>query len=66
MQNVMKIRKLRKWAGLTVRQLAAAMGVHSQVTKAWECETYLPHARDLPHLARALGCKIDDLYEEET
>jgi len=66
MKNVMKIRKLRKRAGLTVRQLAAAMGVYSQVIQAWECETYLPHARDLPRLAQALGCEINDLFEEES
>lgn len=64
MENVMKIRKLRKRAGLTVRQLAAAMGECSQVIKAWEYETYLPHARELPLLARVLGCEINDLYEE--
>lgn len=64
MKNVMKIRKLRHTAGLTVRQLAAAMGECSQVIKAWEHETYLPHARQLPLLARVLGCRIDDLYEE--
>lgn len=64
MKNVMKIRKLRVRAGLTVRDLAAAMGVYTQEIKALECETYLPHVRQLPLLALVLGCEINDLYEE--
>lgn len=64
MANVMKIHKLRVKARMTVRELAAAMGVYTQVVKDWECETYLPHARELPLLAQALGCEINDLYEE--
>lgn len=64
MKNVMKIRSLRTKAGLSEHQLAASMGVAAQIVKAWECETYLPHARQLPLLAQVLGCNIDDLYEE--
>lgn len=64
MKNVMKIRSLRTKAGLSEGQLAASMGVATQIVKAWECETYLPHARELPRLAQVLGCNIDDLYEE--
>ena len=64
MTNVMRIRELRIKAGVDQHQLAAAMGVCSQVVNSWENETYLPHARDLPLLAQTLGCKINELYEE--
>ena len=63
--NVMRIRELRKAAGLTVSQLAAKMGVHVQVIHAWEMEIYLPKARELPVLAQTLGCAIDDLFIRE-
>ena len=64
MQNVMKIRKLRFRACITIPELAVSMGVAPRGVKDWECERYLPHARQLPLLAQVLGCEINDLYEE--
>lgn len=63
--QTMNIRQLRERAGMTVCALAAAMGVYTQVIKAWESEDYLPKTRDLPQLAAALGCSIDELYNKE-
>ena len=62
---VMRLRELRKAAGLTVPQLAAAVGVTAAEVVAWECETYLPKTRLLPALAKVLGCGIGDLFVGE-
>lgn len=62
MKKIMRIQKLRKAAGLTVPQLAVQMGVSAANVVAWECETYLPKARQLPTLAKVLSCTIDDLF----
>lgn len=61
-KQTMQIRRQRQRAGMHVRELASMMGVYTQVIRAWETETYLPKARELPRLAAALGCSVDDLY----
>lgn len=58
----MRIRELRKAAGLTQTALAENMGVHQTIVSDWENEVYLPKARQLPRLAEILGCGIEDLY----
>lgn len=59
---IMRIREWREAAGLTQRELGNGMGVDvSSVTK-WETEVALPKARDLPRLARVLGCSISELF----
>lgn len=62
---MMRIKELRNKAGLTQLQLAAEMGVGQNAVCAWESEVALPRARQLPELARALGCTIDELYAQE-
>lgn len=59
---VMRIKELRKQAGLTQASLAEAMGVTQTIASDWEHEVYLPRARQLPALARLFGVRIDDLY----
>ena len=56
------IRPLRKRAGLTIEELAAAVGCTRQAAGAWENGIALPTADRLPEIARALGCSIDDLF----
>lgn len=62
MTIVMRIKELREAAGLTQKQLAAAMGVMQSAISSWEKETYLPNVRQLPLLASVLGCTINDLF----
>ena len=38
------------------------MGVQPSVICNWESETALPRTRQLPALAEALGCTINDLF----
>lgn len=56
------IRVRRKAAGMTLEDLAAAVGCTLQAVSCWERGQTLPTADRLPQLARALGCSIDDLY----
>lgn len=62
---VMRIKELRRKAGLTQVELADSVGVAQNVVSQWETEVALPRARQLPELARVLGCSIDDLYTGE-
>lgn len=59
---VMRIRELREAANLQQKQVAAHMGVLQTAVSNWETEVALPKARELPWLARVLGCSIDDLF----
>lgn len=66
MTIVMRIKERREAAGLTQKQLAAAMGVMQSAISSWEKETYLPNVRQLPLLASVLGCTINDLFAPES
>ena len=59
---VMRIRELREAANLQQKQVAAYMNVLQSTVSNWETEVALPKARELPRLARVLGCSIDDLF----
>ena len=62
---VMRIKALREAQGLSQKQLAASMGVVQSAVANWESESFLPKSRDLPDLARVLGCDINDLFVHE-
>ena len=59
---VMRIQELRAAKGMTQRELGIEMGVDCSSVTKWETEVALPKARDLPQLARTLGCSINDLF----
>lgn len=59
---ILRIRELREAAGIQQKQLAERMGVLPTVISNWESETALPRTRQLPALAVALGCTINDLF----
>ena len=61
----MKIKDLRKAAGLTQSQLAEAMGVGQSTVCNWENGVAAPMASMLPKLADLLGCTIDALFGRE-
>lgn len=63
--GIMRIRELRKEAGLTQVSLGVQLGMTQSIVSDWENEIYLPKARDLPLLARVLGCEINDLFVHE-
>ncbi len=59
---VMRIKELREAAELQQKQVAEHMGVLQTAVSNWETEVALPKARELPRLARVLGCSIDELF----
>lgn len=59
---VMLIRQKRENANLSQADLAIQMGVARSAVANWETEAALPRTRQLPDLARVLGCSIDDLF----
>lgn len=61
-KRIMCIQVRRKAAGLSEGDLAGKMGVTKSTVQEWEKETYLPKTRELPALADALECSIDELF----
>lgn len=62
---VMLIRQKREHANLSQADLAIQMGVARSAVANWETEVALPRTRQLPDLARVLGCSIDDLFIQD-
>ena len=62
---VMRIKELRRSAKITQSNLALKMGVAQNCISQWESEVSLPRTRQLPDLARVLGCSIDELFVPE-
>lgn len=62
----MKIKSCRLKIGMTQKELAEKMGVDQTAISQWETGESLPRADKLPHLARILGCTIDELLIDET
>lgn len=60
----MRIRVLRESQKMTQQGLADLMGVERTTVAMWESGTNSPRADMLPPLAKILGCRIDDLFEE--
>lgn len=62
---VMRIKTLRKAAGLTQTQLATKLGLSQNSLSQWETEVVLPRTRNIPQLAEVLGCTIDELFADD-
>lgn len=58
------LRPRRKAAGMTLQDVAAAMGCSINAVALWERGGSLPTVDKLPQLARLLGCSVDDLYHD--
>ena len=61
-KRIMCIQAMRMAAGLSESELAVKMGVTRKIVSEWESEVYLPKTRQLPELADALECSIDELF----
>ena len=55
---------MRKRANLKQQELADLLHVERSTVAKWEIGAAYPRASQLPALAKALQCSIDDLYEE--
>lgn len=56
-----KIRAYRRSAGLTQRELAAALGLNPSAVALWETGRAEPTVHNLRRLADILGCQPADL-----
>lgn len=61
----MRLGALRKEKGITQTFLASKLGVKQNTVAQWESGKRNPPAVKLPELARALGCTVDELFEEK-
>lgn len=57
------IKPKRIEAGLSQKQLAEILQVTQAAVANWEAGTAYPRASQLPDLAAALHCTIDELYQ---
>lgn len=60
----MSLKEARKKAGLTARQVAAAMGVSFQNVYNWEAGSYWPEKNKLLDLANLYGCTVEELLKD--
>lgn len=63
--QIMRIREIRESQNMPQVKLADNMGVTQSVISNWETGVALPRTRQLPDLARVLGCSIDELFVPE-
>lgn len=61
---IMRIKDLRIESKMSQAELANGMGVLQNTVSQWESEVALPRTRQLPDLAKLLGCTISDLFAE--
>lgn len=59
------LREKRLAAGLSQKNLADKLGIVQSAISAWESGEKMPRASQLPALAKALNCSIDELYNGE-
>jgi len=57
----MRLKEMRKRAGLTAKDVALAMGVSFQNVYNWENGSYLPPTKRLPEIVKLYGCTMDEL-----
>jgi DNA-binding XRE family transcriptional regulator len=57
-----KIKLYRKENALTQAEFGDILGVSAQAVSKWEKETCYPDITFLPDIAKAIGCKIEELF----
>ena len=65
LHTVENIKELRRKAGLTQAEFAAAAGVTQSTVSQWESGITFPSTTNLPKIAEILGCTVSDLFTEE-
>ena len=62
----MTIEKMRKNLGLSQSELADILGVTQGAVSQWEKRISMPSTDKLPEIAKALKCKVSDLFDSES
>lgn len=57
-----RIKELRRTKGISQDELAHVLGVTQQTVAKWESGRTYPRARQIPAIASALNCSINDLF----
>ena len=58
-----KTKTYRNENNLSLKEFGRLIGVSAQAVYKWEQNTCYPDITFLPHLAKILGCKIDDFFD---
>lgn len=61
--KIIKEKRLEK--KITQETLGKELGVKQGAVSAWESGKAIPKADKLPKLAKVLGCRVEDLFEQE-
>jgi len=61
----MNFKFYRKKAGLTMQQVADALGITTGAIAQWEVNGIFPEAKRLSALAKLYNCTIDELLSDE-
>lgn len=61
----MNLRKIRRMCGLTMKQVARAVGVSEGAISLYERNLRRPSLETAFKIAKVLGCTVDDLFEKE-
>nr|WP_302176948.1 helix-turn-helix transcriptional regulator [Megamonas funiformis] len=64
-EKMFNIKELRKKRGITQKQLANKLGIERSRVSQWEIGYCSPKASDLPKLAKALNCRINDFFKNK-
>lgn len=56
-----RLQSLRRTRGMSQDAMAKRLVVKRQVISEWECGISVPRTRDIPMIARVLGCTTDYL-----
>lgn len=61
---MLRIKELRKQTGMTQKQLADKLKIDRSRVSQWEIGYCLPKVTELPKLAKALNCNIQDFFNK--
>ena len=59
---MLNIKKIRTSRGLTQKELADKLNINRSRISQWEIGYSLPRVTELPKIAKALKCSIEDFY----
>lgn len=61
----MNLKKIREARNITQMELSEKISVPQSTIASWETGRAFPRAEKLPDIAKALGCTIDELLQDE-
>lgn len=60
-----ELRRIRREKGISIKELASAVGVAEMTIYRYERGWRIPDAKCALKIASMLGCTVDDLFNEE-